>query len=106
MEIKMNTVTLINPFSVKSEDEEKFMILWRRVDDYLRAQDGFISTKLHKSLDAQTRLPPATFRYINVALWQSVENFEKAVISEKFKECASEIFPYSGGPGLYEVIVD
>jgi len=102
----MDTVTLINPFSVKAEDEEKFLILWKRVDDYMKAQDGFISTKLHKSLDAQTRLPPATYRFINVALWKSVKDFEKAVISEKFKEVASEIFPYSGGAGLYEVIID
>lgn len=102
----MNTITLINPFSVKPEDEEKFMGLWKKVDDYMRAQDGFMGTKLHKSLDGQTRLPPATFRFVNIALWRSVEDFEKAVLSEKFKECAAEVLPYSGGPGLYEVIIE
>ena len=102
----MKPVTLINPFSVKPEEEERFLTLWKRADAYLRTQEGFISTKLHKSLDDQTRLPPATFRFINMAQWQSSEAFEKAVISEKFKEVASEIFPYSGGPGLYEVIVE
>lgn len=102
----MNTVTLIHSFAVKPEDEEKFMNLWKKVDGYMRLQDGFIETKLHKSLDEQTHLPQAKFRFVNVARWRSVESFEKAVICEKFKECARDIFPYSGGAGLYEVIID
>lgn len=106
METKMDIVTLINPFLVKAEDEEKFVRLWKKVDDYMRTQDGFIGTKLHKSIDSRTNLPPATFRFVNVALWQSVEAFEKAISSQKFKENAGELLPYLGGPGLYEVIVE
>lgn len=101
----MTAVTLINPFAVKAEDEEKFMQLWNRVDDYMKKQDGFISTKLHKNIENLSHLPPATFRFINVAVWKSAEAFQNAVRTNQFKECAQEIFPYSGGAGLYEVII-
>ena len=101
----MKTVTLINPFTVKAEDEEKFLKLWKKAHRYMKSQEGFISTQLHKNIDNLVNLPPATFRFINVAIWESAEAFQKAVSSPQFKECAQETLPYSGGPGLYNVII-
>jgi len=99
----MKVVTLINPFAVPREDREKFLTIWQRVDDYMQAQPGFMETHLHESIEPSF-MPNATFRFINVALWRSAEDFKNAIQKEGFVNCAKHVFPYSGGAGLYQVI--
>jgi heme oxygenase (mycobilin-producing) len=59
----MDHVTLINPFEVPVGREDEFVERWKQAADYLRQQEGFISTRLHQSLD-----PQAAFRFVNVAV--------------------------------------
>ena len=59
----MDHVTLINPFEVPAGEEDLFVERWNQAADYLRQREGFISTRLHQSLD-----PQAEFRFINVAV--------------------------------------
>jgi heme-degrading monooxygenase HmoA len=92
------SVILINPFEVPERtDDEGFLRGWERAADYMRAQPGFVSTRLHRSL-----APDARFRFINVAEWASPQDFQAAVGSEEFRELAGG--GPQGSPALYEVV--
>ena len=92
------SVVLINAFEVpEGTDDEQFLSGWERAADYMRAQPGFLSTRLHRAL-----APDARFRFINVAEWASPQAFQAAVTSEEFREMAKGAGP--GAPALYEVV--
>lgn len=58
----MPNVILINPFEVPEGKEEEFLAQWHEAAAVLRNATGYVSTRLHESLD-----PKATFRFVNVA---------------------------------------
>jgi heme oxygenase (mycobilin-producing) len=92
------SVILINPFELPEEaDDEQFLNGWQRAADYLSRQAGFVSTRLHRAL-----APDARFRFVNVAEWESPQQFQAAVSSEEFHEIAKGAG--SGSPALYEVV--
>jgi len=66
-------VVFINCFEVPPGREEAFLALWKQIDDYMRDKPGFQWRRLHRSLDPDTRL-----RYVNVAGWDSAEQFDAA----------------------------
>ena len=95
----MDHVTFINPFEVPTGKEVEFVERWKEAADYLREQVGFVSTRLHESLD-----PAAAFRvYVNVAVWESAEHFQRALSTPEFQELA-QTMPFPGHPALYRVI--
>ena len=94
----MPPVTLINPFEVPEDEGEEFVARWQEAADYMRRQEGFVSTRLHRSLD-----PRAEFRFVNVAVWESAEHFGRAVGTPEFRELAQGM-PYPAHPALYESI--
>jgi len=79
----MSTVVLINPFVVPAGQEEEFLKRWREATEHPRHAPGFVSTRLHKSLDSQ-----AKFRFVNVAEWESPQHFQAAMRAEAFQEIA------------------
>ena len=92
------SVILINPFEVPDgTNDEEFLRGWERAADYMRQQPGFVSTRLHRALQ-----PDARFRFVNVAEWESPQDFQAAVGSEEFRQIASGAAP--GSPALYEVV--
>ena len=96
----MSTVILINPFEIPEDREDECLAFWERAAEYMRKQPGFISTRLHRAI-----VPQARFTLINMAEWESVEHFEKAMNNEEFKKLVApymEVCPHF--PGLYEVI--
>jgi len=96
--IQVMTVTLINPFEVPAGEEEQFLKEWHEAADHLRHAPGFISTRLHESLD-----PQAKFRFINVAQWESPQHFQAAMTIEGFKK-VSQRMHFTAYPALYRVI--
>ncbi len=96
----MESVVLINPFEVAIGQDEEFLAGWREAADYLREQDGFISTRLHASLG-----PDARFRFVNVAVWRSPEHFRRAVGTEAFARIARSM-PFANFPGLYRIAAE
>ena len=94
----MDYVTLINPFEVPVDKEDQFLERWNVAADYLRQQEGFVSTRLHRSL-----APEATFRFVNVALWESAEHFRQAISTPEAQELTKDM-PFSSYPALYQVI--
>ena len=93
--MKHEPVELINAFEVREGDDEVFLEHWERARKFLRTQEGYLSTQLHRSLS-----PGADFRFVNVALWQSVQSFQAATTKPEF-DSASIPFPFHAS--LYEV---
>src|SRR5919202_1521578 len=96
-------VTLINKFVVPEGREQAFEELWTQTSMYFRAQPGFRSLRLHRALS-----PDAHYRYVNVARWASLADFQAAHATDAFRRVvfqpAWEEFPSS--PALYEVVVE
>ena len=59
-------VVLINAFEVPEGEDDAFLQAWERSRQFLNAQEGYLATRLHRSIS-----PAADFRFVNVALWQS-----------------------------------
>jgi heme-degrading monooxygenase HmoA len=96
----MSTIVLINPFEVPQGQEEAFLKGWHEAADYLRQAPGFLSTRLHESMD-----PQAKFRFVNVAEWESPQHFQAAMSSEAFQQSRGKM-PFTAFPALYRVIAE
>jgi heme oxygenase (mycobilin-producing) len=89
-------VVLINAFEVPEGEEEAFLKGWERTRAFLSAQEGYLSTKLHRSL-----APDADFRFVNVALWESEQAFRDATSQPEFRNAP---VPFRFHASLYEVV--
>lgn len=61
-------IVLINLFEVDAKDEEALMRAWEADGKWMKRQEGYISTQLHRAL-GRSRL------YLNYAVWESVTHF-------------------------------
>ena len=93
----MDPVVLINPVEVSEENEIPFLEKWILCTRELRRRPGFISIRLHRSVDASQR-----FRFVMVQQWQSEDDARSAIqfIVEKL---ARQDFPSQHSPGLFRV---
>ncbi len=90
-------VTLINPFEVAAEHEATFLESWKQTAAEFAAQLGYLDTRLHQSLD-----PKARFRFVNVAHWESVEAWTKAMKAFPPKEGGTP--GVEANPALYTLV--
>ncbi|MGE0242606.1 MAG: antibiotic biosynthesis monooxygenase [Nitrososphaeraceae archaeon] len=65
-------VILINKFNVHPDKVEQFLKDWKEDANRFIQQPGFISTQLHKGIGKSSV-------FINYAVWDSIENYKKAV---------------------------
>ena len=94
----MANFVLINPFEVPENiDDDQFLEGWGQAAEYMRSQPGFVGSELHRALS-----PDARFRFVNVAEWESPQDFQAAVRSPEFQEMVAGTPP--GHPALYEVV--
>ena len=94
----MARVVLINPFEVPEGSDDEFLMAWEATKNFMERQKGYVSTKLHRSVD-----PKARFRYVNVAEWESPQDFLAALRHPDFVDLRDSIrFPHY--PSLYEVM--
>ncbi|HEX8132726.1 MAG TPA: antibiotic biosynthesis monooxygenase family protein, partial [Actinomycetes bacterium] len=89
-------IVLINLFEVPPGADERFVAGWEQARDFLKGQDGFLSTELHRSLAAD-----ADFRFVNVAQWGSPAAFQAAVSQPAFP---GRELPFASHPALYQVV--
>jgi heme-degrading monooxygenase HmoA len=92
-------VILINSFEVPGDQAENFISAWERTRDYLESQPGYIDTSLHQAV-----APNAEFQFVNVAHWQTAEDFMAALQSPGFREAAEGLAGYRPHPSLYRVV--
>src|ERR671915_918572 len=94
----MTNFALINPFEVSEDvNDDRFLEGWGRAADYMRSRPGFVATRLHRAVSPNPR-----FRFVNVAEWESPEDFQAAVRSPEFQVMAAGAPPNS--PPLCEVV--
>ena len=93
----MDHPVLINPFEVAARDDDEFLKGWNLAAEYMRAQPGFISSRLHRAMS-----PEARFGFVNVAEWESPEHFRSAVSTAEFQRLAGHGPP--SFPSLYQVV--
>jgi heme-degrading monooxygenase HmoA len=93
------SVVLVNAFEVPAGQEEQFLADWQHAADWMRQQPGFVSSRLHQSLD-----PAAEFRYVNIAEWESADHFRKAAASSEFQQRISGM-TVRAHPALYRVVI-
>ena len=91
-------VTLINPFEVPAGEDDAFIKGWTMARDYLIQSEGLIDSALHKSLR-----PNAKYRFVNLALWKTVEHFQRATSDAEFRQLLQHM-PYAHHPALYKVV--
>ena len=89
-------VVVINAFEVLEGKDEAFLASWEQARAHLAAQDGYLSTRLHRSLS-----PGADFRFVNVACWASAHAFQAATSTPAFRN-ANIPFPFHAS--LYEIV--
>lgn len=94
----MNTepIVLINSFEVPAGEDEAFLRGWEGAQKFLSSQEGYLSTKLHRSIS-----PTADFRFVNVARWRSPLAFQAAIAAPAFPAAA---VPFDFHASLYEVV--
>lgn len=91
-------VVLINALEVPPDRETDFVTSWERARDFLAGREGYVDTALHRSL-----APEPEFRFVNVARWRSVRDFQAAMAARRFP---GRQMPYVSHPALYEVIAE
>ena len=91
----MNSVTLINLFSVPQEIEAEFLESWHKTAEQMKQQPGFIATKLHRNLESNGK-----YQFVNVAHWKSTEAFKTAQSNVEIMEKQLNI---EAIPNLYSV---
>ncbi|MFD5462835.1 antibiotic biosynthesis monooxygenase family protein [Kitasatospora sp. NPDC127059] len=80
---KTGLVVLANTFVVPKERVEAFLALFRRQAEFMKAQPGFVSLRMHRGT-ADSRL------LMNVAVWESTEALATAFGSPEFQRLAAE----------------
>lgn len=95
------SVTLINAFEVPMGREEEFLSGWRAVADHLAGEPGYRRTQLHRNIG-----PHAEYAFVNIAEWDSAEQFRAATQSKRFRQLATALSDFQAHPGLYETIYD
>jgi heme oxygenase (mycobilin-producing) len=54
----MAHVVLINPFEVPKGKDEEFLAEWEAAKAFMERQPGYVSTRLHRSLNPHARSQP------------------------------------------------
>jgi heme-degrading monooxygenase HmoA len=90
-------VTLVNKLTVTG-DPEKFASLLERLTEYMRAQPGYLSSELLRSL----RNPAV---YVEVARWESADDHRRAVTAQGFRDRVAGLGDLATvDPDVYDVV--
>ena len=92
-------VVLINTFTVPAGKADEAVASWEAARDFLREQDGYISTRLHRSLSDDAR-----YQLVNVAKWESAEKFRAAAAALRESGVFRPVAGVQSAPQLYTVI--
>lgn len=94
-----NSVVLINTFEVPKGQEANALASWQASRDFLKTQNGYISTTLHQNLN-----PDGKYHLVNVARWASVEDFNKAISNMNQTLSNNKVEGVVATPSLFKVI--
>ncbi len=95
------TLTLVNAFEVPPDQAPQFIAAWETTRDYLSSRPGYIDTTLHQASN-----PDTGFQFVNIAHWNSADDFAAAAQSQGFRSAAAALTQYQAHPGLYRAVRD
>jgi hypothetical protein len=87
-------VLLIEPFEVPAGEDERFLAGWERVRGVFAARQGYLGTRLHRSLG------PADFPLVAIVRWSSPLMYARALQQPEVEEALAAM-PFPGRPALY-----
>ncbi|WP_037369400.1 antibiotic biosynthesis monooxygenase family protein [Amycolatopsis orientalis] len=82
---KTGPIVLANTFFVPKERTEEFLALFRKQAEFMKAQPGFVSLRLHRGTAGSQLL-------LNVAAWETTAALAAALGNPEFQRVAAE-FP-------------
>ena len=96
----MDAVPFVNCFEVPAGREDEFFALWSEVNAYMIKKPGYLSHRLHRSLEQDAR-----FRFVNYAVWESPERW-RAAHDDGFRALLSNPAwgAFSTTHALYEIV--
>jgi heme-degrading monooxygenase HmoA len=86
-------------YEVSEGDADRFLDSWERANEFLRQQDGHVSTTLHRATSANP-----DFRFVNVSCWESDDAFRAATQNVEFKEKSGRLEAFPIHAAVYEVV--
>lgn len=104
--MSQRSVTLINAFTVPSEESECFLRRWRDNARMMATRPGFIRARMYRSLRADAEL-----RFVNVAEWASEQALGEATANPEFQASVQRVLDdpdlhVTPRPAVYQVAVD
>lgn len=94
------SVTLINVFIVPEDKEEEFFENWRRTASHFQKTKGFVECHFHKN----TGVGNGTFRFINIAKWESADAWR--ISHDDYKPTEYAVEGVKGHPAIFESVSD
>lgn len=91
--------TAIVAYEVMAEDIDKFLNAWKKANDYLKGQEGFVSTALHRASSAAP-----DFRFVNIAKWANADAFRSATQGSGFREASGLLEAYPIHAAVYDLV--
>lgn len=96
LQMKQGPVNFINIFVLESKEKEKdFLQNWERDGNHMKKQPGMLSAQLYKGIGEEANI------YVNVALWESTEQFHRAFHDPEFKK---HLVGFPAGTNVYPLI--
>lgn len=89
---------LVNVLTVDPEEADRFLEVWAEDAAAMKRQPGFISTQLHRGI-------AGSGAFLNVAVWETVDDFRNAFRSKEFRANLEDYPPSaSTSPHLFRRI--
>lgn len=76
--VEAGPVMLVNTFTVAAEDVDQMLAAWEADANWMKKQQGFISTQLHRALGPSPM-------FLNYAVWESTAHFMRAFTHLEFQ---------------------
>jgi heme-degrading monooxygenase HmoA len=98
IELDASPVVLVNVFTLDKADEPAFLKVWQNDADFMKRQQGFISTQLHRAIGESPT-------YLNYAVWETNAHFRAAFMHPEFRAKLSA-YPSSSvaSPHLFQKV--
>lgn len=93
-------VTLLNVFIVPNEKEEEFLNNWRATAEHFSKTPGFVECHFHRN----TGVGNGTFKFINIAKWDSAEAWR--VAHDAYPPTEYKVDGVKGHPAIFEVVAE
>jgi heme-degrading monooxygenase HmoA len=86
LEEDVGSVILLNKFTVKPQDIDRFLKVSAATSEMFKQQPGFISAQLHRGIGGSST-------FFNYVVWESAEHFKRAFNRPEFWSSMADLLP-------------